>query len=768
MPERDSFTTVGKAIPIIDAEAKVTGALRFGVDVRVPGIVYGKILRSPHAHAVITRIDASRAEALPGVVGVITHHDAPEWPWDNCWHNHRGRILDDTVRFVGDEVAAVAAVSEDIAAEALSLIEVDYEPLPATFDPIEALQPDAPQVRAEGNARTPMEVHWGDIDDGATAADVVVDAEMAFDGQAYAPIGRNACVAEWDGDRVTVWTSTQTPSEMREAIAAGLGILVSDVRVIAQPCGASFGLWWIGAFQLITVLLARKAGRPVRIALDSEECFAAVKRRHRERSAGRLGVKRDGTITFIDVSHIHDNGGYGMKPDVGFLTVDLWGACPHGRFVVQGVSTNLLTAGCMRGVGDVTLGAFVERLLDLAAIEIDMDPLTFRLQNHIRAGDPLRAAQKRDAGYLDQSNLAVDWPELGRLSSEALGECLTEGAAAFGWEQRWTGWGAPTSVEGPLRRGVGVAAGVHSCGTEDEYPVDALIRVHSDGSVTLSCAMGRQGQGSETTQAQIAAEALGIPIDHIRVEAGDTDVCPPNHGSIASNTAFRTGFATRDAAADARRQLLGAAAQHMGVAPEQLVLEDGVVTATTDSPLSMSVTEIMTTHLPDTMTFPTVVGRTSTPMPPSFTYARYFAAHFVEVEVDVETGAIRLIDYVATQDSGTVLNPKVLENQVIGGAIMGAGYALTEGLVFDPDTGRILNPGFLDYKVLRAPDFPLNPTVILCESYDPVGPFGAKSAGEAPACAPIPAISQAVYNATGVWLDIPMTPERVLTALGKL
>jgi CO/xanthine dehydrogenase Mo-binding subunit len=182
----------------------------------------------------------------------------------------------------------------------------------------------------------------------------------------------------------------------------------------------------------------------------------------------------------------------------------------------------------------------------------------------------------------------------------------------------------------------------------------------------------------------------------------------------------------------------------------------------------MSVAEVMTAHLPDTMTLPTVVGRTTTPMPPPFGYSRYFAAHFVEVEVDIETGAIRLIAYVATQDSGTVLNPKVLENQVIGGAIMGSGYALTEGLAHDPDTGRILNPGFMDYKVLRAPDFPLDPTVIFCESYDPVGPFGAKSAGEAPACAPIPAISQAVYNAAGVWVDIPMTPERLLAALGTL
>ncbi len=768
MTERPSLNVVGTAVPIADAVAKVAGILRFGVDVAVPDMVHGKILRSPHAHAAITRIDTTRAEALPGVLGVVTHRDAPTGPWKNCWHNHEGRILDDVVRFVGDEIAAVAAVSPDIAAEALKLIEVDYEPLPAVFEPLDALTAESPQVRPEGNARPPMEVEWGDFEGAEAAADCIVEADMSFDGQAHAPIGRNACIADWEGDRVTVWTSTQTPSEMREAIAAVIGIPLADVRVIAHPTGSSFGLWWIGAMQMITVLLARKTGRPVRIELDPEECFAGVKRRHRERSRGRLGVNRDGTVTFIDVSHVHDNGGYGMKPDVGFLVVDTWGACSAGRYAIQGVSTNNLTAGCMRGVGDVTLGAFVERLLDLAAIEIDEDPLSFRLRNHLRVGEPLRAAGKRDEAPQPPAHLPEGWPEPGLLSSEALGECLVRGAEAFGWEQRWAGWGTPTSVDGPRRRGVGVATGVHCCGTEDEYPASALVRMHSDGSVSLACSMGRQGQGSETTQAQIVAEVLALPVDRIRVEAGDTDICPPNHGSIASNTAFRTGFATHDAAVDARRQLVDAAAQHLGVDPGGLIVENGAVRSVTDPALSMSFTEVLTTHLPDSFSFPTVVGRTTSPMPPGFTYARNFAAHFVEVEVDMETGAIRLIDLVATQDSGTVLNPKVLENQVIGGAIMGSGYALSEGLAHDPDTGRILNPGFLDYKVMRAPDFPIDPTVIFCESYDPVGPFGAKSAGEAPACAPIPAIAQAVYNAAGVWLDVPMTPERFLVALGTL
>jgi xanthine dehydrogenase molybdenum-binding subunit len=314
-----------------------------------------------------------------------------------------------------------------------------------------------------------------------------------------------------------------------------------------------------------------------------------------------------------------------------------------------------------------------------------------------------------------------------------------------------------------------MATGVHCCGTEDEYGSSALVRVHADGSATLCVSMGRQGQGSETTQAQIASEALGIPYDRIMVEAGDTEVCPPNHGSIASNTAYRTGLATWDAALDARRLILGVAAKHFQISgTDQFELQDGVITHREDKNVEITIEELMSHLEPDTMTPPVIVGRTSRRMPPSTSYVRHFSAHFVEIEVDSDTGEIKLLDYVASQDSGTVLNPKVLENQVIGGAILSSGFALAESLVFEEGTGRILNPGFLDYKVLRTTDFPTEAEVIFAEPYDPLGPFGAKSAGESPACAPIPAISQAVYNAVGVWLDVPMTPERVLEALGKI
>ncbi|MCF8070501.1 MAG: molybdopterin-dependent oxidoreductase [Desulfotignum sp.] len=765
------LSVVGKSLPIKDAREKVTGSLKYAIDHKVPDMAYGKILRSPHAHARIKGIDCTRAEALPGVFGVVTYKDAPDLIWEAHWHNYRGHILDDRARFVGDEVAAVAAVDEDIAKQAVKLIEVDYEILPDVFDPEDALKPDAPQVIAEGNAREPFIVSWGDVDEGIKASDIVAEGSMNFESQHYAPIGRNACIAEWSGDRVTMWSSSQTPSECRDGIAMGLGVPLSKVRVISMPSGCSQGMWWSNNFQLVTVLLAKKVRRPVKIELDQRECFATVKRRHLERSRGRIGCSKDGSLVSIEVDHIFDNGGYGFKDDPGYLCADMWGKSLNGRFAVQGVSTNLVTAGCMRGVGDVTLGAFLERLLDMAAIKLEMDPLEFRLKNHIRAGDPLQQLYNTELAedYQIPPECKDKWPQLFHLSCEALHECLTKGAELFGWKEKWKGWGKPLAVEGQKRRAVGVGTGTHCCGTEEDGGTSAIVRVHSDGSVSLSCSMGRHGQGSETTQAQIVAEALGISPDQIDVEAGDTEVCPWSHGSVASNTAYRAGFTTKSASMDARYQILEIAARHyIKGEPEQLDIKDGIIFHKEHPEQNMPLAEFMSTHQPDTLAPPVIIGRPTERMPPTITLARQFAAHFAEVEVDTETGQIKLLNYLATQDSGTMLNPKVLENQVSGGAIIGSGFALVEGMVFDEKTGEVLNPNFLDYKVLRAPDFPTQFETLFCESYDPVGPYGAKGAGESPIAASIPAIAQAVYNAIGTWLDVPMTPERVLRGLGKI
>jgi xanthine dehydrogenase molybdenum-binding subunit len=781
--DRRQFKHVGKGMPVRDAVEKVTGAMKYAPDFAVQGMVHGKILRSPHAHARVVRIDASKALQVPGVLGVVSHEDAPRTVWDGCWFNYRGVALEGIVRFVGDEVAAVAATTERAALQALKLIEVEYEVLPAVFTAEAAMQEGAPEIRAEGNAREPYTVAWGDMSKGVADAAFVIETEIDYGSQQMASIGRNACIAEWHGDRVTVWTGSQTPSELRTGLAMALDIPQSKVRVQAFPTGSSFGLWWSNNFMMVTALLARKVRRPVKIELDNAECFATVKRRHKEQTRGRIGVAADGRITLIEIDHLMDNGGYGFKNDVGFFCVDNWGHIENGRCTVRGVSTNLVTAGCMRGVGDVTLGNTVERLCDMAAARLGIDPLSFRLRNQIRAGEPLNHIMGYDVPEVAQvisnskawmgtvpKGSGVDWPEPFRLLSGSTQEILMRGAQAFGWADKWKGWGVPYAVDGALRRAVGVGTGIHCCGVELEGNTSAVVRVNPDGSVKLFCAVGRHGQGSETTQSQVAAEALGVPIDAIEIETGDTDSCPWSHGSIASNTMYRTGFATWSAARDARRQILEVAAKDVfDCDPADLDIDDGIVKFVAKhrrDNRTATIAEVLGTIRKDALgQFSSVVGRTAITMPPSTTFARHFAAHFVDLEVDVETGQIRLLDYLACQDSGTVVNPKVLMNQVIGGAICGAGFAIYEALEFDKNTGAVRNAGLLDYKVLRSGDFPSRARVLFGDSYDPVGPFGARGAGEAPIAAPIPAISQAVYNATGHWFDLPMNPERIVRTL---
>jgi len=772
------FTVVGKSVPAKDAKEKVTGTIKYGIDFSLPNMLYGKILRSPYPHALIKRIDVSKAEALPGVFGVVSHLDCPDQDWHGVWFNYIGHVFDGRARFVGDEVAAVAAETEEIAESALELIEVEYEQLPAVFDPEEARVKDAPQVQDAGNAREPNKYEWGDIEQGEKEADFVVEVDVKFGSQQFAPIGRNAAVAQWDGDRVTLWTSSQSPSELKDGLAQAVAVNNSQARVIALPSGCSFGLWWSNNFMMVAALLAKKVRKPVKIELTNEECMATVKRRHKERTRGRMGCKKDGSITFIDVDHIMDNGGYGFKIEVGYFNIDQWGGrAPHGRYVCQGVSTNLVTGGCMRGVGDVTMGSAVERMADMLAEKVGMDPVEFRIKNQIKPGDPLRQTWAKtymkhdEEGYrnLLPEELKDIWPKLFHLSTGSTEAILKKGADAIGWNAKWKGWGKPYQVEGAKRRGVGVGTGIHLCGEEMEGNTDAVVRILKDGSAKLCVSVGRHGSGTETTQTQVAAETLGIPFDRIEVETGDTDSCPWSRGSLASTAMFRSGFATWTACLDARKQLLKLAAREFfDDDPEKLDIAEGIIFLKADPEKTVSIPDVMSCMRAEALgPKDSITGRSALPMPPSTAFARHFAAHFADLEVDTETGVIKLLDYVATQDSGTVVNPKILENQIIGGAIVGSGFALYETLKFD-EQGRILNPNLTDYKVLRFADFPTQPRMLFEESYEPVGPFGARSAGEGPIAAAVPAVCQAVFNAIGVWVDVPMTPEKVLRALKKI
>ncbi len=782
MGMESKFSVVGKGVPVKDATEKVMGSLRYAVDFGVHRMAYGKILRSPHPHARIKSIDITRAEAIPGVIAVLTHHDTPRNNWEAAWFNYRGMVLDGVARFVGDEVAAVAAETEEIAERAIELIEMTWEVLPYVLDMEEAAKSNAPQIREEGNVRPPVHVKWGDTAQGQAESDFTVDCDITFPSQQFAPLGRNACISEWEADKVTIWTSSQTPSELKDGVHEALQIPLSKIRVLALPCGSSFGQWWSNNFMMVTVLLAKKAGRAVKIELNNEECMGTVKRRHEERTRGRMGCTKDGSLTFLELDHIIDNGAYGFKDDVGFGSTDMWGGIRSASVQVRGVNTNRVTAGCMRGVGDCTLGVALERMADQLAEKAGIDPVQFRLKNQIREGDAFNALKKNPGIQTKDANeehiaslspsLRKKWPKLYHLSSGSTVHMLHDGARRFHWNDRFVGWGRPHSKSGSKCRAVGVGTGCHVCGVEIEGNASAIVRLNPDGSAKVFCSAGRQGQGSETTQAQVAAEALGLSLNMVETEMGDTDACPWSHGSIASNTMFRTGWATREAALDARHQLLALAARECfnDVDPDELDISDGVIRSRGDrkSKRSVSISEVLSLIRRDAQgQMSSITGQPRDPMPPSLTFARQFAVHFIEVEVDTDTGQIAILDYLALQDSGTVVNPQVLKNQVIGGAICGLGFALYEEMKFDPETGAVLNANLLDYKLLRTADFPWKAEVVFHESHDPVGPYGARGAGESPIAAAIPAAVQAVYNATGAWVDIPMTPEHVIRALGK-
>ena len=769
---------VGHGVHVKDAVEKVNGKIRYGVDHEVQNMAHGRIVRCPHPHAKIISIDSSKAEELPGYLGILTHHDVPQNDWEAAWFNYRGKVLDGIGRFVGDDMAAVAGRTPEIAEKAAELIEIEYELLPAVFDLEEAREEGAPQIRVEGNERDPYCVSWGDVATGLAQAEFTVNCDIYYESQQYAPLGRNACVAEWLGDRVNVVTSSQTPSELRDGIHEGLGIPLSRIRVQALPSGSSFGQWWSNNFMMITVLLARKVGQAIKIELDNEECMVTVKRRHQERTRGSMGCDKNGNLTYFKFDHLIDNGGYGFKDDVGFFCVDMWGKNGHGDYRIHGINTNMVTAGCMRGVGDCTLGASVERCADQLAERVGIDPVDFRIRNQIVKGDELRMQHSRDSmkGGVDDyinnvpEHLRKDWPELFKLSAGGTRALLEKGSQAFRWKDRWKGWATPTHVDGPVRRGIGVGTGAHVCGVEFEGASSAMVRMNPDGSVKVHAAVGRQGAGAETTQAMVVAEELGLQLDQVDFECGDTDSCPWNHGSLASSTMYRTGWASREAARDVKNQLLSITAREFfdDVDPEELAVESGEVVHR--GPLKhnqrIPFKDVLHKLRSDTLgQTSSITGSPRVPMPPSTTFARQFGAQFVEVEVDTETGQIKILDFIAVQDSGTVVNPQILKNQVIGGAVCGAGFAIYEHLIFDEETGAVKNGNLLDYKLLRCADFPHTAEVLFVEDPDPVGPFGARGAGESPIASGIAAVCQAVHNATGVWVDMPMTPERVVAAL---
>lgn len=746
------LAVVGTAVPRSGLADKVLGRARYTADLKRPGMLYGRVLRSPHAHARIIGVDTTAAARLPGVHAVLTHHDVPPVRLDADL-----LPLDPMVRFVGDEVALVAAESEAIAEDALHVIQVQYEVLPAVFDAEAALQTGAPRVHPSGNVveGEALIVERGDVTQGFTEAVQVF--EGAFHTQMHAPVGMEtrSALAEWQGDHLTVWkTSRAVHAADRQVLARVFGLPLEHVRVICPNMGGGFGNKDEGRLAVLVALLARRAGRPVRLEYSRAEEFIAGRNRQESHMQLRIGVRADGAPTAIAIQATMNAGAYvasGMRVTrrIGQGALYLY-TCPHARFEGTTVYTNRPAGGSFRGLG-APLGHFaLEVLIDQIAEALDLDPLDYRLQYHVTsAGQP-------GVRMTPPDQLLPDEPVEGGVpfSSNGLRECLLAGAERIGWRQRRH---PNRTATGVLRRGLGMAMGIYKGGVGRE--AEAEVRITPAGQVHVSIGNVDVGQGSETVLAQIAAETLGVSFECVDMIMADTDRTPPAHITAGSSTTITSGGAVKLAAEDAKRHLLERAAAQLSV--PTVGLEGGFLVCADGTRQRFNLPAVVTNMPGDIVG----TGRITSGSTEYLTNA--FAAHFAEVEVDMHSGRIRVLRYVAAHDSGRIVHPHMAENQVSGGVLQFLSIALREELYLDPRSGVTLNTNFLEHKSTSMVDF--SPIEILFPAGpDPLGPYGAKALGEPPVVPVFAAVANAVANATGVWLhEVPFTPARVLRAIDE-
>lgn len=757
------LTTVGVGIPQIDSYEKVTGKLEFGCDVTRANMLVGKILRSDRPHARIVKIDTSKAEALPGVVAVVTAEDTngkPYGPMIKDWYI----LAKDMVRFIGEEVAAVAAEDELTALKALSLIDVEYEDLPAVFDPVEAMKEGAPQINPdirEGNIASHAHIEEGDVEAAFAEADYI------FEDRFYSPriyqgyLETNNCVAEVDGKgNITLWSAAHGITTQKMIYADALEIPSSKLKLIKPAIGGSFGAKFENNTHVISIVLAMKAGRPVRIEHTREEDIMASNARPPMDMTVKLGFKKDGTMLAKKVRVISNNGGRThycpVITSVACFRIDSLYRLDNVYADGYSVYTNTAPTGPMRGFGNAQMHFAMESLMDVAAEAMNMEPTELRRKNMVHTGDVSCHGWKIDSCGLDECIDIVE--EASNIS-----------------ERRHL----PERNSGTLKRGLGFAIANHATGNRGFFgPFDgssALVRIKEDGTATLIHGEADLGQGQHTVFAQMLSETLGFEMDKITVMDPDTDVIPFGLGSWASRGTLMGGNAVIAAAKDARKILLETASPMLGLPSEELTIESGNVVSMTDAAKSADIKEVIKAYVYKNIGLP-LIGRgnyiPNTETPDERTYGNIspaypFAAHACEVEVDTETGKIRIVHYWAADDVGKVINPLTLEGQMIGGVAQGMGWAFTEKMI--EIDGRFVNDNFLDYKMFGPCDMPDDVDVYFVESNDPNGPFGAKGASEI-ILNPIPAtIANAVYNAIGVRIrELPITPDRILRALGKL
>jgi putative selenate reductase molybdopterin-binding subunit len=767
-PAAARHLVVGHSLQKTDGVKLVSGRPCFTDDVHMPGMLIGKILPSPHAHARIKRIDVSKARALPGVHAVLTYKDVPRvphttagqsWPEPSPYDTY---LLDSKLRFVGDRVAAVAAESREIAEEALRLIKVDYEILPAVLDMEQASKPGAPVIHDEAdstgihdakhNVAAYIKKELGNVNQAFRDADVVVEREFRTHRQHHAMMEPHISIAWLDEDgRLTIRTSTQVPFHSRRQVAMILQLPVQKVRLIKPRIGGGFGGKQEMLLEDIAGALALATRRPVKIEYTREEEFYMARSRHPQILKVKIGAKRDGTIVANQMSVLATTGAYGshsatVQGNTGSKVLPLYRA-PNMKFDCTVVYTNCPVAGAFRGYG-CPQGFFAqESVVDEIAHELGMDPIELRQKNLLRLGD------------IDELSAQLGEGRKGlprHIRSCGMPGCLERGAQAIEWDKKRKSLPDNSSH---LRRGIGMSCCIQGSAIAGVDWGAALLKMNEDGSFNLQIGAADLGTGADTVIAQIAAETLGVTLDKMIVCSGDTDFTPFDVGAYASSTTIISGGAAKKAAEKVRLQLIDIAARMLEVEANKIQLGNNEAFTVCECRKSVSMADVARHAMyKDKVQIMDGASHWNTDSPPPF------CATFAEVEVDIETGKVRVVELVSAVDCGVAINPMAAEGQVEGAVAQGIGYALTEEMQLD-EKGRMLNPNFLDYKVLSAKDMPKLRT-ILVETEEPLGPYGAKSISEVPINGPTPAIANAIYHAIGIrFRHLPITSERVLKAL---
>jgi CO/xanthine dehydrogenase Mo-binding subunit len=737
---------IGRRVPRVDAYERVSGRAVFPSDVSLPGMLYGAILRCPHANAVVKRVDPRGAEKSAGAHAVITDA-SPEanvyWPYSET---QKVRLFDPRCRFEGEAVAAVAAETPYQARDALRAIKVDYEVLPFLADEEKALAPEAVKVHDGGNRVKPPERYArGDVEKGFAEAEVILEQTYRTECELHTPMELHGCVAKWERDRLTIWESTQGVYAVQARVAEVLSLPLSKVRVICPYMGGGFGgKLQADKYTIIAALLAKKTGRPVKLFLSREETYLAVGNRPPAAMKLKAGAKRDGTLVALDFSCVATGGAYpaGGTSLIDWLVRDLY-ACPNVRTEMQDVFTNTGPARPFRAPGHPQGAWALEQMMDALAGAIGMDPVEFRLKNV-----PSRSQA---------------WSGNPPYTSNGLRQCLEEGARAFGWGEARKKI-AEARQEGPLRRGVGMAGCLWVVGG-GRPPSTVILKLFSDGSVNLNMGASDIGTGTKTVMALVVAEELGVRPDAIQIEHADTGTTQYATPSGGSKTVPTEAPAVRAAAVDVKQQILRMAAEGLGDA-SSLVLDRGFVTSRTDPGKRVKITD-----LPGLKQRGVIVGiGYRGPNPPNRAVTP-FAAQFCEVEVNLRTGEVRILRFLGANESGRVMDRLTYDNQLIGGVTMGIGLAMTEMRVLDRNqTGKMVNRNWHDYKLPTAMDVPRE---IVSRPIDvpdnEANTTGAKGLGEPVTIPTAPAIANAIYHATGVRVTrTPMTPAQLCALFARV